>query len=151
MYDPWGRHRPAGLRWALADPSWNVRVMTRFFQHRTTRRWLGTLLAVAVLARAWVPAGFMPTAGHPLELRFCHAGMVMPDAAKGGQAPLTPSTHVEHCPFGSAPVTAAVVALPVVGMAPALVLAHRIVEFSTLRATVALAAAHRARGPPAAT
>ena len=112
-----------------------------------TRRWISGVVLLAVLARVWVPAGFMPSTGHGIALKFCHAGMSMPaEPVSPGSQPAR-AGHAEHCPFGSAPSMGFVVTA-LLAVATALVVACATFEFSTLHASLRLPRAHRSRAPP---
>ena len=113
----------------------------------STRRWIAGVVLLAVLARVWVPAGFMPSTGHGIALKFCHAGMAMPaEPVSPGSQPAG-AGHAEYCPFGSAPSMGFVVTAVLV-VATALFVVCATFEFSTLHLSLRLPWAHRSRGPP---
>ena len=100
-----------------------------------------SLLLLVLVARALVPAGFMPSAGGSSALTLCPDGMVMP-AGPGG------SGHADHCPFGAAPFAA-----PITHIAPTPVLAAAVsiagVESLPWAPSARVARAHQPRAPPA--
>lgn len=112
---------------------------------RLQRKLVTSLMLVAMVFRALVPIGFMPSAERPFSLQICPAGMVMPhDAATPGKH----SSHVEHCYFGSAPGSgplSSLLQIPRTGLSTAPSIAH----FATLRLGTRLDRAHAARAPPA--
>jgi hypothetical protein len=100
-----------------------------------------SLLLLVLVARALVPAGFMPSAAGSSALTLCPDGMVMP-SGPGGYA------HTDHCPFGAAPFAA-----PITHFAPTPVLATALgiagFEFSPWAPSTRAARAHQPRAPPA--
>jgi hypothetical protein len=117
--------------------------MRRLIHSRLQRELLTSLLLVAMVFRALIPAGFMPSAERPFSLEICHAGTL----GSGHSVPPNHSPHFEHCPFGSAPATGPLPSLPRVartGISPAPAISH----FATLRLGVRLDRAHAARAPP---
>jgi hypothetical protein len=94
------------------------------------------LLAFAL--RASIPAGFMPSAVHPLTLMVCHEGMHHAH----------PGTHTDHCPFGAAslPGPAPNIATVVLaGDAPA----PHLLDFGPVPFDLKLVQLPQPRGPPA--
>jgi hypothetical protein len=108
-------------------------------------RGFALLLLAALVARALVPVGFMPSAERSGALKFCHAGMMVPDEGSPGEG--HSSGHVDHCPFGSAPATGPLSAGSVPAIRPVLadiVDAAPLFDLPGRRP----ARAHRSRGPP---
>ena len=106
------------------------------------------LLLLVLLARALIPGGFMPAGDGSAQLTLCPAGMLMPaddGAAPGGAAP---HSHIDHCPFGSAPFAAPIATL---SATPVLAASVRHLRFETLSQAPRdrAARAHQPRGPPA--
>ena len=118
--------------------------MTLLRRLRRRRTLAIPLLLGLLLLRAYVPAGFMPQAGNPLQLQLCSAGM--PDAfALHHQV-----THGQDCPFGHAPAagplpdviaysTPGPIASPARDPAPSVSVELRVSR------------SHRARAPPLST
>jgi hypothetical protein len=100
-----------------------------------------SLLLLVLVARALVPAGFMPSAAGSSALILCPDGMVMP-SGPGGYG------HTDHCPFGAAPFAA-----PLSHFAPTPVLATPVsiasVESLPWAPSARTARAHQPRAPPA--
>src|ERR1700728_3884655 len=116
--------------------------MRRLITGRFQRELLTSLLLVAIVFRALIPAGFMPSSQRPFSLEICHAGTL----AHSGTSP-DHSSHFEHCPFGSAPGSGPLPSLPRVAQA-GLTAAPAIAHFATLRLGARLERAHAARAPP---
>jgi hypothetical protein len=96
--------------------------MARYGRNREGRTWIISILLMALTVRAFLPAGFMPSADEPFSLQICpdgfpaqllhnqhafhheHAGSHQhnPDDSAGGthQHDLSRS---EHCVFAAAP------------------------------------------------
>jgi hypothetical protein len=100
-----------------------------------------SLLLLALVARALVPAGFMPSTDGSSALTLCPDGMVMPSGS-GGFA------HTDHCPFGAAPFAA-----PINHFAPPPVLATALgtvgFESASWVPSARTARANQPRAPPA--
>jgi hypothetical protein len=111
------------------------------------RKILARLLLGLLFVRAYVPAGFMPQNGNPLQLQICPAHMSI--------APLTPDTqtsgnaaHGADCPFNHSPLAGPIGDSSIaVGSAAALSLS--VPAFDTQPTGVRALRAHRARAPPA--
>jgi hypothetical protein len=108
-------------------------------------RWFTLLLMCALVARAMVPSGFMPSLDRAGTLEFCHAGMTVPDHASpgGGHG----GGHVEHCPFGSAPSAGPVASLADPQFHPVPAIAC-VVALLIVPPAERPARANRSRGPP---
>ena len=67
---------------------------------QSQRRLIGAALLLVLLFRAYVPIGFMPSAGF-LALKICPEGLpqLVQHHHHGGES----HDAFEHCPFGSAP------------------------------------------------
>jgi hypothetical protein len=117
--------------------------MRRLINSRFQRQLLTSLLLVAMVFRALIPSGFMPSAERPFSLEICHAGTLAPDHS----VPPNHSRHFEHCPFGSAPGAGPLSSLPRVART-GLTAPPAISRFATLRLGVRLERAHAARAPP---
>ncbi len=100
-----------------------------------------SLLLLVLVARALVPAGFMPSTAGSAALTLCPDGMVMP-AGAGSYG------HTDHCPFGAAPFAA-----PIAHFPPTPVLAAAVsitgVESLPWVPSARAARAHQPRAPPA--
>jgi hypothetical protein len=124
-------------------------VLTRF-SNCAHRQWLISLLLVAVVVRALIPAGFMPAADRPFTLEICPDGFPAqllhhdehaahhhhaqtdsgsPNAEKGSQE--HGAARAEHCVFaaaagvGPAPQIALLLAPIETGAAPLFTLTSR--------------------------
>jgi hypothetical protein len=121
--------------------------MRRLITGRIQRELLTSLLLVAIVFRALIPAGFMPSADRPFSLEICHAGSLALPAGSDHSGHPGHSSHFDHCPFGSAPGTGPLTSLPRVeptGLTAPAAVGH----FATLRLGVRLDRAHAARAPP---
>src|SRR5438477_142895 len=107
----------------------------------------GVVLLLALLFRATVPVGFMPSGEAPFALQICPEGM--PSGAHAAHLHHGDSHgHFEHCPFGSVPGAAPVShALGIVALPPAASEAAAVPEGPRL--AVRLERAHAPRAPPA--
>ncbi len=118
-------------------------------RNQSQRELITGLVLVALAFRALIPAGFMPATDRAFSLEICRAGFLAAIDPLDQPAPPDHSSHFEHCPFGTAPATgpiAAVPALPAGGLRafpPA-------GDFVTLRLGVRLDRAHQPRAPPLA-
>ena len=56
---------------------------------------IGALL-IALIWRAFIPAGFMPKSGALLTLEICHGGLPAPSPHSGHRGD---TAHIEHCLF----------------------------------------------------
>jgi hypothetical protein len=125
--------------------------MRRLITGRLQRELLTSLLLVAIAFRALIPAGFMPSAQRPFSLEICHAGTLAhpagTPAASDHSAPPDHSSHIDHCPFGTAPGTGPLPSLPRVAQT-GLTAAPTLGQFATLRLGMRLERAHAARAPP---
>lgn len=119
------------------------------YRHRTLP--IVSLLLLVLVARALVPAGFMPAADGSAQLTLCPDGMLMPsDAGSGSDTAARNSGHVhtDHCPFGSAPFAAPIAHLPVI---PQLAAANHAPGFDAAPWIPAIRGSrtHQPRAPPA--
>jgi hypothetical protein len=73
--------------------------MRRLIARRHQRSLLSGLLLLALITRALIPAGFMPSSSGPFTMMICHGGML---AQSHSNQPNDPS-HFDHCPYGAAP------------------------------------------------
>ncbi len=120
--------------------------MRLWLPHPQQRTLATGLVLAAMLLRAYVPLGFMPASGAPLQLEICPMGLPMQMPAHhlhhhGGQP------YVEDCPFGSAPAAGPISHLVVFDPAGQIA-SPSVPAFSPLRLGVRLERAHQARGPP---
>ncbi|MFI4890918.1 MAG: hypothetical protein ACHQIL_10340 [Steroidobacterales bacterium] len=134
----------------------------RFFRLSNCRRRLTTcLLLVMLLLRAYVPTGFMPQSGSPLQLQVCptgmpmhsmrsqamhHAGTMAMEPAPGKHSTGT-ADHASDCPFGHSPV-AGPVADGVVLSSVQPVFSRPLLAFDSRPAGTRSLRAHQARAPP---
>jgi hypothetical protein len=107
-----------------------------------TRLMLGLLLV-----RAYVPAGFMPQNGNPLQLQICSPGKSIAAALLGKQTTGS-ATHALDCPFNQSPVGGPIAdaAITVESFAA---FSLPLLSFDTRPTGVTVLRAHRARAPPA--
>jgi hypothetical protein len=74
---------------------------------RSERELITSLVLVALMLRALIPAGFMPGGAGPLSLVLCHDGLPAQFLSHHEHHDQGSSSHFDHCPFGglaSAPV-----------------------------------------------
>jgi hypothetical protein len=109
-----------------------------------------SLLLLVLVARALVPMGFMPAGNGSAQLTLCPDGMLMPSgAASADAAARHPGhSHLDHCPFGSAPFAAPIahVAITPTLSAPGSVPG---IDPSPWVPSVRVARTHQPRAPPA--
>ena len=107
-----------------------------------TRLMLGLLLV-----RAYVPAGFMPQNGNPLQLQICSPGKSIAALLLGKQTTRS-AMHALDCPFNHSPVGGPIAdaAITVESLAT---FSLPLLSFDTRPAGVTVLRAHRARAPPA--
>ena len=112
---------------------------------RARRVLAGAVLLLALLFRAAVPVGFMPSGEGPFALKICPDGL--PNAHLAHSHHGEGHSHFESCPFGSVPAAGpishdlGVAALPLaVGQVAS--------EFLVSIRAVRLSRAHAARAPP---
>jgi hypothetical protein len=111
------------------------------------------VLLFVLLLRAYVPLGYMPSAGAPWSLEICPEGMAVGVMAhhhheQDGSAPDTHG-HFAHCPFGAVPGAGPVSHLPGITPAAAPAFATRD-DFTPTFWSSSQARSHRARAPPPA-
>jgi hypothetical protein len=124
------------------------------------RRLLTSMLLGLVLLRAYIPAGFMPQSGNPLQLEVCPAGMpmmahdamghdAMAHDAMAHDALHTDGTGAQlaDCPFGHSPAAGPIVhhIVPVTASAG---FSQPIVPADAAAQPSEWPRAHQARGPP---
>jgi len=107
-----------------------------------------SILLVAVVFHALIPAGFMPASGTPFSLTICRPEFPAPSAPLNtGRQPGNPP-HTEHCAFGNAPAagpameTGRVLPIPVTAAEPILLLSE------PLHLNVGPVRVQQPRGPP---
>jgi hypothetical protein len=109
--------------------------------------WASGLLLV-LLARAYVPVGFMPASGAPFMLEICPAGLAQGLAATHLHHHSQGHGNFENCPFGSTPAGGPISHHVDVG-GPARVAATIPLALEPVRVGVRGSRAHQPRGPPA--
>ena len=118
--------------------------------HRHHRLPIISLLLLVLVARALVPMGFMPAGNGSAQLTLCPDGMLMPSDVGSADAAARNSghSHIDHCPFGSAPFAAPIAHLAVT---PALTVpvSVRGVAPSPWVPSARVARTHQPRAPPA--
>jgi hypothetical protein len=122
--------------------------MRRLRMSSRRRMMLAQLMLGLLLLRAYVPTGFMPQSGNPLQLQLCSGSRSLPATLALLEQTTGHASHASDCPFSHAPVTGPV------GGAVAATSAQ--VEFPVLlpafdtRPTGArVLLAHQPRAPPA--
>jgi hypothetical protein len=73
--------------------------MRRVIARRHQRSLLSGLLLLALITRALIPAGFMPSSTGPFTMMICHGGALTQHHPNQPDDP----SHFDHCPFGAAP------------------------------------------------
>ncbi len=116
--------------------------------NRRRRELVTSILLVAVVFHALIPAGFMPASGTPFSLTICRPEFPAPSAPLNtGRQPGNPP-HSEHCAFGNAPAagpameTGRVLPIPVTAAEPILLLSE------PLHLNVGPVRVQQPRGPP---
>jgi len=116
--------------------------------NRRKRELVTSILLVALVLRALIPAGFMPASGQGFSLAICRTTFQATSAPQDtGQYPGRPS-HIEHCAFGNAPAAgpamevARVLPTPVTAAEPILLLCE------PLHLNVGLVRVQQPRAPP---
>jgi hypothetical protein len=109
------------------------------------------ILLLALLLRAYIPAGYMPVAGSPFRLELCPGHHHVHTGPAQGAHPRHDGhpAQGEDCPFGSAPVAGP--ALYILAFAPAM--AARVIASlptNSLPPAKPSQRAHSPRGPPPA-
>ncbi len=121
--------------------------MRKLLFHSGRRDLITSLLLVALLFRAYVPAGFMPASGTPFLLEMCPATYQAHMPAHHGHHNSATHTHFENCPFGSAPAAGPLSHF--IGFElPAPIVSEYVVAYEPARFSVRLQRAHPPRGPP---
>ncbi len=108
-----------------------------------------SLLLLALVARALVPTGFMPSGDGSAQLLLCPDGMLMPadPASNAAGAPGPAHLHANHCPFGSAPFAAPIAHIPVIPVLAGAIIKPALDPALRIPA-VRSAATHQPRAPP---
>jgi hypothetical protein len=121
------------------------------FLNRRRRELVTGILLVALVLRALIPVGFMPSAGAPFSLEICHAGLPKAVLAHhhSGQHQPGSETHFDHCTFGSAPAVGPLAHVPGIAAIPTPVF-YLIPVAESERAGTHLLRAQQARAPPPA-
>jgi hypothetical protein len=111
------------------------------------RMMLAQVMLGLLLLRAYVPAGFMPQDGNPLQLQLCSGVRSVPATQVLLEQAMGHSSHAADCPFSHAPMTGpvggAVAAASIQVDFPVLLSA-----FNTRPTGVRVRLAHQARAPP---
>jgi hypothetical protein len=111
------------------------------------RMMLAQMMLGLLLLRAYVPTGYMPQSGNPLQLQMCSgsrslaATRVLLEQTRGH------GTHAADCPFSHAPVTGPVGGA-LVATSAQIDLPAPLLTFDTSPAGVRVLLAHQARAPP---
>jgi hypothetical protein len=108
---------------------------------------LAQVMLGLLLLRAYVPAGFTPQSGNPLQLQICSGSRSVPAARVLLEQAMGHASHAADCPFSHAPVSgpvgSAVAAASIPVDFPVLLPA-----FDTRPTGVRVLLAHQARAPP---
>jgi hypothetical protein len=119
-------------------------------RHRIRRRTVLTrLLLGLLLVRAYVPVGFMPQGGSPLQLQICSArtSTSLPATPARGTGTSGNLVHDVDCPFNHSPAAGPIPDLPIdAAIKPASLRA--LLRFDTRPSGVRVLRAHQARAPP---
>jgi len=116
--------------------------------NRRRRELVTSILLVALVLRALIPAGFMPASGEGFSLTICRGDLSVPSSPHDTDRHPGNPAHIEHCAFGNAPAAgpatevARVLPTPVTAAEPILLLSE------PLRINVALVRVQQPRGPP---
>jgi len=116
---------------------------------RLTRKRLdliGSLVLAALVLRALIPAGFMPSAQQPFTMVICHAGFAAQIPSQSGDSH-TGRVHYEHCLFASAALGSPSVHTTPVLASPAH--SRSMVRSPAAEAAIRLVHLPESRGPPA--
>ena len=114
-----------------------------------TRRWtlLTRLMLGLLLVRAYVPVGYMPQAGTPLQLQICSPRASASVPAAPGTRTSGNAAHVVDCPFNHSPAAGPIAAIAL----DALVqtdFSWALPRFDTQPPGVRELSTHQARAPP---
>jgi hypothetical protein len=71
--------------------------------NRRRRELVTSILLVALVLRALIPAGFMPASGEGFSLTICRGDLSVPASPQDTGRHPGNALHTEHCAFGSAP------------------------------------------------
>jgi hypothetical protein len=119
-------------------------------RHPTRRGTLLTRLMLGLLlVRAYVPVGFMPQGGNPLQLQICspRTSSSLPAAPAPGTRTSGNVAHVVDCPFNHSPAAGPIADVAVTAsVQPAFSLP--LPAFDTRPSGVRVLRAHQARAPP---
>ena len=114
-----------------------------------TRRWtlLTRLMLGLLLVRAYVPVGYMPQAGNPLQLQICSSRASASLPAAPGTRTSGNAAHVVDCLFNHSPAAGPIadIALDTLVQTD---LSRALQAFDTQPAGVWALSAHQARAPP---
>jgi len=113
---------------------------------RPKGKFFTTLLLVALLFRAYVPAGFMPASGTPFLLEICPAAYQAQMPAHHGHQHSETHSHFENCPFGGTPVAGPI--SHIVAFEPPAHLVSQPAAFEASYFSARQPRAHQPRGPP---
>jgi hypothetical protein len=119
-------------------------------RHPTRRRTLLTRLMLGLLlVRAYVPVGFMPQGGNPLQLQICspRTSSSLPAAPAPGTRTSGNAGHVVDCPFNHSPAAGPLADVAVNPSAHAS-FTLPLLAIDTRPAGVRMFRAHQARAPP---
>jgi hypothetical protein len=114
------------------------------------RMLLAQLMLGLLLLRAYVPAGFMPQSGNPLQLQLCSASRALPEQLALLEHATGHASHASECPFSHAPMTGPVGATAI-ATSVRVDFSVPLLAFDTRPTGVRVLLAHQARGPPTLT
>jgi hypothetical protein len=121
--------------------------MRRLRMSSRRRMMLAQVMLGLLLLRAYVPAGFMPQNGNPLQLQLCSGSRSVPAALVLLEHTAGHAAHAADCPFSHAPMTGPV--FDAVAATSAQVdFPVPLLAFDTRPTGVRLLLAHQARAPP---
>jgi hypothetical protein len=119
-------------------------------RHHNRRRTLLTRLMLGLLlVRAYVPVGYMPQAGNPLQLQICsaRASTSTPVAPLSRTRTSGNTAHVMDCPFNHSPAAGPIADVALGSLVQA-VFSRVLPTFDTQPAGVWELSTHQARAPP---
>ena len=142
---------------ASAPPCWHKAVLSGIVVFATMRirschpkrsNVLAIILLAALVARAYVPIGFMPASGKAFLVEFCPAAYVTSEPAPHFSQHHSPGhAHFQQCPFGSSPAVA-LISHFLVREPPGPIVSLVDIAADPKRWSTQLRCAHQPRGPP---
>src|SRR5438046_641358 len=116
--------------------------------NRRRRELVTSILLVAVVFHALIPAGFMPASGKPFSLTICRPDFPAPSSPQDTLQHPRNAPHTEHCASRSAPATAPASVVPRVLPTPLTSAGPILLLSEPLHLNVRLVRVQQPRGPP---